>query len=73
MNATPATVVRQIATAQRVNRVQPNRLAYSTSTVDAPRVAPERSYPEHTASGYSDECACEKWADCYYCGACTPD
>lgn len=37
MNATPATAARQIVTARRVNRVQVDRLAYSTSTGDAPR------------------------------------
>ena len=77
MNASPATVARVIA-----NRPLPvQRPVWTTSTGDAPRVevkrfpveAPVRVYPEHTLSGYSDECACEKWADCYYCGACTPD
>lgn len=45
-------------------------LVHSTNTGDVLEVP---VYPSHTLSGYSDECACEKWADCYYCGACSPD
>lgn len=36
----PATMAHQIDTARRVNRVQPNRLAYSTRTGDEPRPEP---------------------------------
>ena len=79
MNATPATVARTIAT----RKAQPVRVrpVFTSETgvvrpvyVPVPAVqAVMREFPEHTLSGYSDECACEKWADCYYCGACTPD
>lgn len=70
MSVTPNTLVAQVAKARRVNVVPfgGDRLAFTSSTgVVRPQPKP---YPRHTFSGYSDECACEKWADCYYCGAC---
>ena len=36
MNATPATLVRQIDTARRINRVSPNRVVYRTVTGQMP-------------------------------------
>jgi hypothetical protein len=80
MTITPKTHAVQVrrATERRNAVVRDVRvLAYSTKTGDAPRpvpvvaTQPVREYPQHSLSGYSDECACEKWADCDYCSACS--
>lgn len=78
MNATPKThavQVRRAAEHRAAVVTDVRRLAFTSETGV---VRPERQWdaaprPVHTLSGYSDDCACEKWADCYYCGTCNPD
>ena len=75
MIATPATAVRQIATARVVNRVQPNRLAYSTTTGQVkvePVCAMVKRHGEHVLVNVEADlpgdrsvgtCSCGKWID----------
>jgi hypothetical protein len=68
MNATPATVARVIA-----NRPLPvQRPVYSTST-PAPVVAPVPVFGPEPFTGPCGCTGCEKWADCDYCGTCSPE
>lgn len=75
MSVSPATFAQQVAKARKANSVPfgGDRLAYRSQTgVERPAPKP-LARPAHTLRGYSDECACEKWADCYYCGTCNPN